>query len=157
MTRGAASSGVTDVAAINDLLRSGLSADPFLQSRQNAAAEIRSTFLRFHLINPIDQQKNTAIKNPYAAYLEVMSEGDRIIAPIDGTAITVPRASYLGAIRAVRRNLYRGGEFSRFDTQAPWMTEALAYPFRFIKQRVDGHRELTPFDALYMLERAVEA
>lgn len=146
-----------DVAAVNDLLRTGLSADPFLQTRQDAAAEIRSLFLRFHLINPIDQQKNVSLKNPYAAYLEVMSEGDQIIAPIDGTAVTVSRINYLNAIRAIRRNLYRGGEFSRFDTQVPWMNEAIAYPFRFIKQRVDSHRELTPFDALYMLERAVEA
>lgn len=146
-----------DVAAVNDLLRSGLSADPFLQTRQDAAAEIRSTLLRFHLINPIDQQKNTAIKNPYAVHLEVVSEGDRIIAPIDGTAVTVSRINYINAIRAIRRNLYRGADFGSFDTQAPWMNEAIAYPFRFIKQRVDSHRELTPLDALYMLERAVEA
>lgn len=146
-----------DVTAVNDLLRTGLSADPFLQTRQDAAAEIRSTLLRFQLINPIDQQKNTAIKNPYAVYLEVVSEGDQIIAPIDGVAVSVSRVNYLNAIHAIRRNLYRGGDFGTFDTQAPWMNETIAHPFRFIKQRVDGHRELTPFDALYMLERAVEA
>ena len=47
--------------------------------------------------------------------------------------------------------------FSSFDTQAPWLSEEIAQPCRFIKQRVDSHRELTPPDALFMLERAVEA
>jgi hypothetical protein len=145
-----------DVAAVNEIVKGGLSHDPFLQTRQDAAAEIRNALLRFQVINPIDQQKNTAVKNPYAVYLEVVSDGDKVTAPIDGTAIAVPRQNYLNALRATRRNLYRGEPFSSFDTQAPWINQETAYPFRFIKQRVDSHSELTPLDALYMLERAVE-
>jgi len=146
-----------DVALKNEIVKGGLSRDPFLQSRQNAAAEIRNALLRYQLINPMDQQKNTAITNPYAVYLEVFGDGDRITAPIDGTAVMVPRQDFLDAIHVIRRNLYRGEEFSSFDTQSPWMNEAIAYSFRFIKQRVDSHREFPPLDALYMLERAVDA
>ncbi len=146
-----------DLASVNEIVKAGLSRDPFLQSRQDAAAEIRNTLLRYQMINPIDQQKNTAIANPYAVYLEIVSDTDQITAPIDGVAVAVPRQNFLNALHAIRRNLYHGAPFSSFDTQAPWMTEEIAYPFRFIKQRVDSHRELTPLDALYMLERAVDA
>ncbi len=146
-----------DVALKNEIVTAGLSRDPFLQSRQDAAAEIRNALLRFQLINPIDQQKNTAITNPYAVYLDVICHGDEISAPIDGTVVTVPRKNFLAAIHAIRRNLYRGEPFGSFDTQVPWMTEEIAHPFRFIKQCVEQHRELTPIDTLYMLERAVDA
>ncbi|MSU24395.1 MAG: hypothetical protein EXS32_11300 [Opitutus sp.] len=144
-----------DVALKNEIVRGGLSRDPFLQSRQDAAAEIRNTLLRFHLINPIDQHKNTAIANPYAGYMEVISAGGEITAPIDGTAVAVPRTSYLQAIHSIRRNLYRGDQFSSFDTQVPWMNQEIAHPFRFIKQHVDSRADLAVLDTLYMLERAV--
>lgn len=143
-----------DVAALNDVVRGGMSRDPFLQTRQDAAAGIRNALLEFHLINPMDQQKNTAIANPYAVYMDVVVTGGDVHAPIDGTAVAMPRASYLRAIHATRRNLYRGEAFGDFDTQAPWMNAEIAHPFRFIRQRVASHRELTPLDALYMLERA---
>jgi hypothetical protein len=146
-----------DVALKNEIVMGGLSRDPFLQSRQNAAAEIRNLLLRFQIISPIDQQKNTAITNPYAVFLEVVANGEQISAPIDGTIVTVPRKHFLAAVRTTRRNLYRGEDFSTFDTQAPWMTPDIAYAFRFLKQRVDAHRELTPLDTLILLERAVEA
>ncbi len=146
-----------DVRLKNDIVKAGLSRDPFLQSRQDAAAEIRSLLMRFHVINPLDQQKNVAITNPYAAYLEVVRTGDQLTMPVDGTNITVPRENFLATIHAIRRNLYRGEEFRSFDTQAPWITKETAYPFRFIKQQLDTHRELTPMDGLYMLERAVDA
>ncbi len=146
-----------DIALKNEIVMGALSRDPFLQSRQNAAAEIRNLLLRFQLINPIDQQKNLTITNPYAVFLEVVGDGEEIRAPIDGTIVTVPRKHYLDALRTTRRNLYRGEAFSTFDTQAPWMTQDIAYAFRFLKQRVDAHRELTPLDTLVMLERAVEA
>jgi hypothetical protein len=145
-----------DVRLKNEIVKAGLSRDPFLQGRQDAAAEIRHLLIRFHVINPLDQQKNTAIANPYAAYLEMVRTGEAVAAPIGGTTVPLPRRSFLGAIRAIRRNLYRGEPFSSFDTQAPWMTEELAYPFRFIKQQLDGRPDLAPMDGLYMLERAVE-
>ncbi len=144
-----------DIALENEIVASGLSRDPFLQSRQNAAGEIRHILLRFQVINPIDQQKNIAIANPYAVYLEVVVAGDEITAPIDGVAVAVPRSTFLNAIHSIRRNLYRGEQFSSFDTQAPWMNEKIAYSFRFIKQRIDSRSDLAPLDTLYMLERAV--
>ncbi|MBM3851720.1 MAG: hypothetical protein FJ399_01040 [Verrucomicrobia bacterium] len=50
----------------------------------------------------------------------------------------------------------RGEPFENFDTQSPWVTREIAYPFRFLKQRVATHRDLTVLDTLYMLERAAE-
>jgi hypothetical protein len=144
-----------DVDLENEIVKGGLSRDPFLQSRQDAAAEIRNVLLGFHLINAIDQQKNTAITNPYAAHLDVVADAAQITAPIDGTPVTVPRQNFLKAIHAIRRNLYRGETFSSFDTQSPWMNNEIAHAFRFIKQRIDSNRDLAAMDALYMLERAV--
>ena len=143
-----------DVALKNEIVKGGLSRDPFLQSRQDAAVEIRNHLLRFQLINPIDQQKNTATTNPYAVYLDVVSDAENITAPIDGAAVTVPRKNFLHAIHVVRRNLTRGEEFSSFDTQSPWINNEIAHAFRFIKQRAADHRDLAIMDLLYMLERA---
>jgi hypothetical protein len=145
-----------DVALKNEIVGGGLSRDPFLQSRQDAAAEIRNLLLRFQLINPIDQQKNTAITNPYAVFMDVRIEGDQATVPLDGTTITTPRANFIRAVRSIRRNLYRGEDFKSFDTQAPWITKEIAHPFRFIKQRLDARPELAVMDALYMLERAAQ-
>lgn len=145
-----------DVHLKNDIVKGGLSRDPFLQSRQDAAADIRNVFIQFHVINPLDQQKNIAIANPYAAYLEIMRDGEQVTLPIDGTNVTLSHATLIKAIHAVRRNLYRGGKFESFDTQVPWMTPEIAYPFRFIKQLLATHRNLAPMDGLYMLERAVD-
>lgn len=144
-----------DIALKNEIVSGGLSRDPFLQTRQDATVEIRNILLRFQLINPIDQQKNIGIKNPYAVFLEVVCANDVIIAPIDGAAINISRADFVSALHTIRRNLYRGEQFSSFDTQAPWMNPRIAHPFRFIKQRVDSRPELAVFDTLYMLERAV--
>lgn len=146
-----------DVGLLNEIVKGGLSHDPFLQTRQDSAAEIRNALIRFQVINPLDQQKHTAIANPYAVYLEIKRDGDQLILPLDGKNLTVTRASFVQAIHSIRRNLYRGEQFESFDTQAPWMSEAIAYPFRFIKQRLGVHRDLVPLDALYMLERAVDA
>ena len=146
-----------DVRLKNEIVKAGLSRDPFLQSRQDATAEIRNILMRFFVINPLDQQKNVAISNPYAAYLEIVSAGDEITLPIDGNNLTVPREDFISAIHSIRRNLYRGEEFVSFDTQAPWITKEIAYPFRFIKQQLTARTDLTPMDGLYMMERAVVA
>jgi len=146
-----------DIALKNEFVSGGLSRDPFLQTRQDATVEIRNTLLRFQLINPIDQQKNLGIKNPYAVYLEVVCADDLIIAPIDGVAVNIAREDFISALHTIRQNLNRGGQFSSFDTQAPWMNPRIAHPFRFIKQRVDSRPDLAVFDTLYMLERAVSA
>ncbi len=148
---------VEDVALMNDLLRSNLSRDPFLQSRQDATADIRNQLIRFQIINPLDQQKNNAIANPYAVFLDLKVAGEQVTFPLDGITAAAPRTSFLSAIRSIRRNLYRGEEFSSFDTQAPWMNQEIAYPFRFIKLRLDSRRDLSVMDALYMMERALDA
>ena len=144
-----------DVALVNEALSGALSRDPFLQTRQTAAAEIRRILIEFCVINSLDQQKNTASQNPYAAYMDLVSRGDELVLPLDGMNIATARANFLQAIRSIRRNLYAGGEFGRLDTQAPWMHGDIAHAFRFIKRRLDMHRDLTPMDGLYMLERAV--
>ena len=145
-----------DLELKNEIVKGGLSRDPFLQSRQDAATGIRNLLVRFHVINALDQHKNNAIANPYAAYMELVQQGDEIKAPIDGTTVVLARPSFLNAIRAIRRNLARGGELGSFDTQAPWVREDIAYAFRFIKARLMSRRDLTPMVGLYMLERAVE-
>ncbi|MBI5771569.1 MAG: hypothetical protein HZA93_27595 [Verrucomicrobia bacterium] len=145
-----------DVALKNEIVMGGLSRDPFLQSRQDAAAEIRNLLLRYQLINPIDQQKNQAITNPYAVFMDVRVEDDSATVPLDGTTITVPCVHFRQAVRSIRRNLYRGEELASLDTRAPWITKETAHPFRFIKQRLESRREIPVLDALYMLERAVE-
>ncbi len=146
-----------DVQLKNEIVKAGLSQDPFLQSRQDATAGIRNVLLTFRIINPLDQQKNTAIANPYAAYLELVCVGDTVTAPLDGLNVTVPREDFLHAIHSIRRNLYQGEAFASFDTQAPWINERIARPFRFIKQLLGSRPELTAMDGLNMLERAVEA
>jgi hypothetical protein len=145
-----------DIAAVNEIVQGALSRDPFLQKRQDAAADIRNLLIRYHVINPMDQQKNTAITNPYAALMDVRRTGDQISTPIDGNQVNVPRRNFTGAIRAIRRNLYRGGAFESFHTQLPWINEEIAYSFRFIKSRLESRRDLPVMDGLFMLERAVE-
>ncbi len=73
-----------DVALLNEIVKGGLSRDPFLQTRQDATGEIRRHLLAFRIINPMDQLKNATLGNPYAAYLEVAVSGSRVIAPVDG-------------------------------------------------------------------------
>lgn len=143
-----------DIELKNEMVLGELSRDPFLQSRQDAASEIRNILLRFQLINPIDQHKNVAISNPYAVFLDVIVSGEEVLVPIDGNAVPVPRAHFLNAIHAIRRNLYRGEKFSSFDTQSPWMNGTIAYSFRFIKQGIESRADLSVMDLLYMFERA---
>lgn len=145
-----------DVDLLNEAMSGAVSRDPFLQSRQTAAAEIRRMLVEFCVINSLDQQKNTAVHNPYAAYMDLVAQGEELTLPLDGVTFTVTRTNFVAAIRTIRRNLYAGGEFERFDTQAPWMRNDIAHPFRFIKRRLEMHRDLPVLDGLFMLERAVE-
>lgn len=144
-----------DVELKNEIVKAGLSRDPFLQSRQDATAGIRNVLLRFRIINPLDQQKNNAIANPYAVWLEIVCAGEQVIAPIDGQSVAVPRENFLSAIHSIRRSLGQGEPLGSLDTQAPWMNERIAHPFRFIKRLLAAHPELTPLDGLHMIERAV--
>lgn len=144
-----------DVALCNEIVKSGLSTNPFLQSRQDATAAIRNVLLRFHVINPLDQHKNISIKNPYAAFLGLALEGDQILLSVDAIKTAVPHDRFVATLQAVRRRLYAGEPFDSIDTQAPWMTETIAHPFRFIRQQVTSRSEFAALDTLYMLERAV--
>src|SRR5439155_26116422 len=130
----------------NQPLGGTLSPDPFLRKRQSAAAELRNIWVRFSLISALDQQKTVLIRNPYAVYLEMASAGDELTLVVDGIAVQTTRANFKEAIHSTRRNLYSGGAFESFDTMAPWMQSHIAQGFRFIKQRLDAHRELTPMD-----------
>ena len=144
-----------DVTLETQIMKGSVSRDPFIQSRQDAAANIRRLMIGFHVGNAMDQQRNTAITNPYTTLTEVFLEGDLIAAHIDGNRVDLPRKNFLNAIHSIRRNLYRGEKFETFNTRAPWMSEEITYSFRFIKQQLDTHRDFTAMDWLYMLERAV--
>jgi hypothetical protein len=146
-----------DVALLNDALKGSVSRDPFVQSRQDAAAKIRQALIEFGVINSLDQQKAAANSNPYAAYMELLRRADELLLPLDGNTAHARPADFVRAIRSIRRQIYFGGDFGRFDTQAPWMSDDIALPFRFIKQRLEAHRELSPLDGLYMLERATQS
>jgi len=144
-----------DLNLQNEIVKSGLSRDPFLQTRQDATAEIRNALIKFFIISPMDQLKNTGITNPYAAHLEVSYTHEHIKASIDGINQVIKRAAYLEAIHSIRAKLYRGESFENFDTQSPWMTPRIALPFRYIREKLQKRSDLQPLDVLYMLERAV--
>ena len=146
-----------DVDLANEAVRGAVSRDPFVQTKQAAAVEIRRLLVDYHLINSLDQQKNTAVRNPYAAHFDLQRNEAETILPLDGVQVTVPAESLVKAIRSTRRNVYNGGEIERFDTQAPWMRPEIAHPFRFLKRQLEIHRELSTLDGLYMIERAVTA
>lgn len=144
-----------DVALVCELLKGGMSRDPFLSSRQTAAAEIHHMFVIFFLINPLDHQKSTALTNPYAAFMELVSTSGGIAVPIDGTSVIVQTADLVAGIRGVRRTVYAGSQIATLQTHAPWVTPRIAHPLRLIKSRLAAHRDLPDLDVLYMLERAV--
>lgn len=144
-----------DVQLKNEIVAAGLSRDPFLQSRQDATAGIRNLLIQFHVINALDQHKSPAGTNPYAAFLDLVTDGASVHATVDGHVAEVPRADFLDAVHSIRRGLDGGGQLAALDTRVPWMHDRIARPFRFIKQLLAARPELTPLDGLYMLERAV--
>lgn len=146
-----------DVELANESMRGSLSHDPFLRTRQSAAAEIRNLLVRFHLINSLDQQKNTAIRNPYRAYFDIIEADGIVSLVVDGTVGTARAGQVLNAIRTVRRQYYFGEAIEQMNTQSPWVTDEIAQPLRFVKQRLELRREIPVLDGLYMLERALTA
>lgn len=146
-----------DVALFVSMLQGGVSQNPFLQTRQTSAANIHRMLIQFQLINPLDQLRNTARINPYAAFMEITLDGETVMAPMDGSICRLPCTQFAQALRSIRRSLYAGERFEGLNTQAPWMTEGIALPFRFIKQRIGSRQDLTPLEGLYLLERAAEA
>ncbi|MES1167344.1 MAG: hypothetical protein ABUL68_05015 [Pseudomonadota bacterium] len=144
-----------DIRLGNEIVRGSISQDPFLQSRQNAAASIREQLLRFKIINPLDQQR-AAEANAYAAFTETRFAGDDVIIHVDGIDKIKFRRDFVDTIRLLRRKMYRGERIENLSTLTPWVTEVTAQPLRFIKQQMEARREIAGLDWLYMLERAVD-
>jgi hypothetical protein len=145
-----------DIRLGNEILQGSISQDPFLQSRQTAAANIREQLLRFKILSPLDQQKHATHTNPYLAVTETRLAGEDVIVRVDGIDRNRPRAEFVATIRLLRKNIYRGERIEDLSTQTPWVTETTAHPLRFIKQQMEAHRDVQGLDWLYMLERAVD-
>lgn len=145
-----------DIRLGNEILQGSISQDPFLQSRQTAAANIRDQFLRFKILNPLDQQKHSSNANPYVAFTETRLTDDEVIIRVDGIDRAKPRAEFVATIRLLRKNLYRGERIEDLSTQTPWVTEMTAQPLRFIKQQMEARADVRGLDWLYMLERAID-
>jgi hypothetical protein len=145
-----------DIRLGNEIMQGSISQDPFLQSRQTAAAGIREQLLRFKIINPLDQQKHALNSNPYVAFTETRLAGDDVIIRVDGIDKTKSRQDFVSTIRVLRKNMYRGERIENLSTQTPWVTEVTAQPLRFIKQQTEARKDISGLDWLYMLERAVD-
>lgn len=145
-----------DIRLGNEVLQGAVSADPFLQNRQTAASHIRQQLLKFKIISPMDQQRNTSTTNPYIAFTETRLDGEDILVRVDGIDKKFSRADFVGAIHLLRKHMYRGERIENLSTQTPWVTEITAQPLRFIKQQSEARRDVTALDWLYMLERAVD-
>jgi hypothetical protein len=144
-----------DIEFLNDLLKIEQTNEPAARARQDAAVEVHRLLTRFHLINSLEQDKNQGITNPYVAYLDITAAGDRVVVPVDNALVRLSRVHVLNAVRSIRKQLYRGDEFETFDTLAPWITDEVALPFRFIKQQFAIRKESVPLDWLYIIERAI--
>ncbi len=144
-----------DIRLGNEIVQGSISQDPFLQSRQAAAASIREQWLRFKILNPLDQQKHAANSNPYVAFTETRLVGDDVIIRVDGIDKTKSRLDFVSTIRVLRKNIYRGERIENLSTQTAWVTEVTAQPLRFIKQQMESRKDIAGLDWLYMLERAV--
>jgi len=93
-----------------------------------------------HMINPIDQQKGSATTNPYIYLTEIRLKGDEVVLHVEGIERTLGRSEFLGALRRIRKNVYRGSRLEDVNTDTPWMTEATGYPLRFIRQQMSSTR-----------------
>ncbi len=145
-----------DIALGNELTQGSLSRDPFIRSRQNAAAGIRSFLVSHKILNPLDQQKHSAGQNPYIELTDLRRDGRDFILRIDGRDQTSMGSHFIETIHRVRRQIYRGIDLPEIGTNAPWVTEDSAYPLRFIVERDETRREVAPLVWLYMLERAMD-
>ncbi|HEY1794321.1 MAG TPA: hypothetical protein VGG34_15510 [Opitutaceae bacterium] len=145
-----------DVELGNDLTRGSVSKDPFFQSRQTTASQIRNHLVRCHMINPIDQQKGAATHNPYAYLTDVRLKGNEVILRVDGIDQAIGTSEFLGALRKIRKNVNRGARLEEVDTHTPWMTDEIGYPLRFIRGQISSNPAISALDMLYMIERAVD-
>lgn len=145
-----------DIRLGNEVLQGAISQDPFMQSRQTAASQIRQQLVKYKLINPMDQQRNASIGNPYVSFTETRLDGADILVRVDGIDKKYSRTDFTGAIHLLRKHMYRGERIENLSTQTPWITEITAQPLRFIKLQSEARRDVSAMDWLYMLERAVD-
>lgn len=145
-----------DIDLSNSLTKGDLSSDPFIQSRQETASAIRDFLVQNKILNPLDQQKHTIEKNPYAALTEMRREGRDFILRVDGRDHNSMGSHVIETIQKVRRQIYRGISLREIGTNAPWVTDEKAYPLRFIVERGGARHEISPLLWLYMLERAMD-
>ena len=143
-----------DIEALGDVMALDVANDPVARIRHDAAGDIRKALGLYQVINSLEQEKNHATTNPYASYVNITCADDRVVMPVDGTMVRVLREHLAKAVRTTRKQLYRGEDFSEFNTLAPWVTDAVALPFRFIKQ-ASLRKDIAPLDWLYMIERAI--
>jgi hypothetical protein len=143
-----------DIETLSDVMQHDVANDPLARIRHDAAGEIRKLLGRYQVINSLEQEKNHATTNPYSSYVNITCTDDRVVMPVDGTMVRVLREHLAKAVRTTRKQVFRGEEFSEFNTLAPWVTDAVALPFRFIKQ-ASLRKEIAPLDWLYMIERAI--
>ena len=143
-----------DLQVLNDLTKGSVSQDPFFQSRQVSVSGIRDLMIQGKIINPLDQQKHSDLKNPYSSIVDLRAHGDDVLLRIDGIDQTINRAAFIKSIREIRSRCYLGETVSNMGTNAPWVTEANAYSLRFVQQRVIARPETSSLHWLYMLERA---
>jgi hypothetical protein len=146
-----------DINLGNEMTRGSLSHDPFIQTRQTAAASIRDYLVKQKILNPLDQQKHTDVTNPYVALTELRRKGRDFILRVDGRDHESMGSHFIETIHRVRRQIYRGIETKEIGTSAPWVTEDRAYPLRFILQRSGDQNNIPVLIWLYMLERAMDA
>ncbi|GAB5560245.1 MAG: hypothetical protein SynsKO_18920 [Synoicihabitans sp.] len=145
-----------DIALGNDLTKGSLSRDPFIQTRQNAAAAIRDYLIQNKILNPLDQQKHTDVTNPYVALTDLRKVGRDFILRVDGRDHETMGSHFIETLHRVRRQVYRGIPITDMGTNAPWVTEDRAYPMRYIAQKLGKASNLPPLVWLYMLERAMD-
>lgn len=144
-----------DIEIVDDLIKQDPPKDSVGRNRHEGAQEVHRTLTRFHLISPIDQEKNTAIANPYAAFVDVASKDERVVLPVDGAMVRLLREHVMAAIHATRRQLNAGKAFDQLKAMDSWVTDSMALPFRFLKQRLLARGDIDPMDWLYIVERAI--
>jgi len=144
-----------DVQLLNQLTQGSLSQDPFDNNRQATAGKIRQLLIRFGLINPLDQQRNREIGNPYSLLTDVTATADEVEFRLDGAARTTRLENFAEAVRALRRTHYLGADVTAAATRSPWSQNDTGYPIRAIKQRISLHADFSPLEWLYFFERSL--
>jgi hypothetical protein len=145
-----------DMDVMNDLTKGSVSQDPFFQSRQESVSGIRDLLIQGKIINPLDQQKHSDVKNTYASIVDLRLKENDVLLRIDGIDQEIDRTEFINSIRDIRSRCYLGELISGMGTNAPWVNAANAYPLRFVQQRIIARPDTSALHWLYMLERAAQ-